>query len=108
MPLHRRNQLWHSLEEGDGKRGLESDHDHSASSEEEEPEIKEAASVRHASYKELTVFPSWTRAQELCESRGGRPGLPVPNKPPVSMDVKPHSTNQSSWTCTYMSMLFII
>ena len=21
------------------------------------------------------------RAQELCESRGGRPGLPVPNKP---------------------------
>ena len=22
-----------------------------------------------------------TRAQELCESRGGRPGLPVPNSP---------------------------
>ena len=22
-----------------------------------------------------------SRAQELCESRGGRPGLPVPNKP---------------------------
>ena len=21
------------------------------------------------------------RGQELCESRGGRPGLPVPNKP---------------------------
>ena len=21
------------------------------------------------------------RAQELCESRGGRPGFPVPNKP---------------------------
>ena len=21
------------------------------------------------------------RAQELCESRGGRPGLPVPNSP---------------------------
>ena len=21
------------------------------------------------------------RAQELCDSRGGRPGLPVPNKP---------------------------
>ena len=21
------------------------------------------------------------KAQELCESRGGRPGLPVPNKP---------------------------
>ena len=31
-----------------------------------------------------------TRAQELCESRGGRPGLPVPNKPTVSVDVKQH------------------
>ena len=29
------------------------------------------------------------RAQELCESRGGRPGLPVPNKPTVSVQ---HST----------------
>ena len=28
------------------------------------------------------------RAQELCESRGGRPRLPVPNKPTVSVDVK--------------------
>ena len=26
--------------------------------------------------------------QELCESRGGRLGLPVPNKPTVSVDVK--------------------
>ena len=26
------------------------------------------------------------RAQELCESRGGRPGLPVPNKSYVLMD----------------------
>ena len=32
------------------------------------------------------------RAQELCESRGGRPGLPVPNKPTVSVDVKQHWT----------------
>ena len=23
----------------------------------------------------------WFRAQELCESRGGHPGLPVPNSP---------------------------
>ena len=30
------------------------------------------------------------RAQELCESRGGRPGLPVSNKPTVSVDVKQH------------------
>ena len=33
------------------------------------------------------------RAQELCESRGGRPGLPVPNKPTVSVDVKQHFNN---------------
>ena len=26
-------------------------------------------------------FPSSLRAQELCESRGGRRGLPVPNSP---------------------------
>ena len=35
------------------------------------------------------------RAQELCESRGGRPGLPSlidPNKPTVSVDFKQHST----------------
>ena len=28
-----------------------------------------------------TLFMSPDRALELCESRGGRPGLPVPNKP---------------------------
>ena len=33
------------------------------------------------------------RPQELCESRGGRPGLPVPNKTTVSVDVKQHLTN---------------
>ena len=33
---------------------------------------------------------SHTGAQELCQSRGGRPGLPVPNKPTVSADVKQH------------------
>ena len=31
-------------------------------------------------------------AQEPCESRGGRPGLYVPNKPLVSVDVKQHWT----------------
>ena len=36
------------------------------------------------------------RAEELCESRGGRPGLPfLLNKPTVSVDVKQHSTNQN-------------
>ena len=37
------------------------------------------------------------RAQEVCESRGGRPGLPVPNKPTVSVDVK---QNRASYTHT--------
>ena len=27
------------------------------------------------------------KTQELCESRGGRPGLPVPNSPMISVDV---------------------
>ena len=30
------------------------------------------------------------RAQELCESQGGCLGLPVPNKPMVSVNVKQH------------------
>ena len=34
--------------------------------------------VKHHVY--LLFFMTF-RAQELCESRGGRPGLPVPNKP---------------------------
>ena len=38
---------------------------------------------------------STERAQELCESRGGRPGLPVPNKLTVSVDVKQHSTKNA-------------
>ena len=29
-------------------------------------------------------------AQEVRESRGGRPGFPVPNSPTVSADVKQH------------------
>ena len=33
------------------------------------------------------------RAQEFCESGGGRPGFPVPNKPTVSVDVKQHFNN---------------
>ena len=34
------------------------------------------------SYKGLVdPFLPLKRAQELCESRGGRPGLPVPNSP---------------------------
>ena len=36
------------------------------------------------------VMAGHHRAQEVCESPGGRPGLPVPNKPRVSVDVKQH------------------
>ena len=34
------------------------------------------------------------RVQELCESRGDRPGLSVLTSPMVSVDVKQHSTTQ--------------
>ena len=29
----------------------------------------------------MTKMTKDIRAEELCEGRGGRPGLPVPNKP---------------------------
>ena len=36
------------------------------------------------------------RAQELCESRGGRPGLPVPDSPyTIFVDVKQHWTTET-------------
>ena len=34
----------------------------------------------HREFKKLLAKGIY-KAQELCESRGGRPGLPVPNKP---------------------------
>ena len=43
----------------------------------------------HKAFCVLNCAPC-TRAQELCENRGGRPGLPVPNKLMVSVDVKRH------------------
>ena len=39
-----------------------------------------------------------SRVQGLCESRGGLPGLPVPNKPTVSVDVKRHF-NHPHFSC---------
>ena len=39
-----------------------------------------------ALFKYVIWLSARRRAQELCESRGGRPGLPVPNKPTVSVD----------------------
>ena len=45
----------------------------------------------------ITIINFEPRAQELCESRSGRPGLPVPNKPTVSADLKQqHFTNNNS------------
>ena len=43
-----------------------------------------------AKEKEGTERRKNSRAQDPCESRGGRPALPVPNKPTVSVDVKQH------------------
>ena len=42
--------------------------------------------------QQITVVSQSSGARELCESRGGRPGLPVPNKPAVSVDVKQQIT----------------
>ena len=36
--------------------------------------------------------------QELCESRGGRPGLPVLMNLMVSVDVKEHWTMHTHWS----------
>ena len=47
---------------------------------------------RHLLLKHSPGFGRSARAQEVCESRSGRPGLPVPNKPTVSVDVKQHFT----------------
>ena len=54
-------------------------------------------------------------AQELCESRGRRPWLPVPNKPMVSVDLKQHFNitdghSQSDWSLpvhTYSIYIYI-
>ena len=41
---------------------------------------------------------SWaTRAQELCESRGGCPGLPVPNNPHGFCGRKATPNQNESW-----------
>ena len=65
MPLQWRIEFRQSLEEGVGKRG------------------SEYGSPRAQIWaKPDSIGLRWTRrAQELCESRGGRPGLPVPNAP---------------------------
>ena len=52
-------------------------------------------------YHKVYGAPTVLRAQELCENRGGRPGLPFPNKPTVSVDVKQqlnHRALRDIWT----------
>ena len=47
----------------------------------------------------VTLNSDSHRAQELCESRGGRPGLPVPNSPYglCGRKVTLNSNTQKSW-----------
>ena len=45
------------------------------------------------------------RVQELCESRGGRPGLPVLISLVVSVDVKQHWTMLRYWSQFVPNML---
>ena len=46
----------------------------------------------------LNVAVPYVRVQELCENRGGRPGLTVPVSLPVSVDVKQHWTMLTHWS----------
>ena len=43
--------------------------------------LKELAIPRHILFKKSGLLCQPMRAQELCESRGGHPGLPIPNNP---------------------------
>ena len=52
-----------------------------------------SAGVKIKCHRTVTFHP---RGQELCESRGGRPGLPASNKPTASVDVKQHFNNNVS------------
>ena len=51
-----------------------------------------------------TVQNSQIRAQELCESRGGRPGLPVPNSP-YSLCGREATMNSNSDTSIFFRFL---
>ena len=53
--------------------------------------------VRRSEYS-LAFSASCHRVQELCESRGGRPGLPVLMNLTVSVDVKQHRTMLRHWS----------
>ena len=46
----------------------------------------------------LLVFFSWVIVQELCESRGGRPGLSVLSSLLASVDVKNYWTMLQHWS----------
>ena len=68
MALQWRSKFWQSLEEGAGKR----------------------CSEHGPIYLGPWLGVWWDRVQELCESRGDRPGLPVLTSLMVSVDVKQH------------------
>ena len=57
-------------------------------------QIGSLKAVRLKSLRLKHVF----RVQELCESRGGRPGLPVLMSLMVSVDVKQHWTMLTHWS----------
>ena len=57
-------------------------------------------------YFSVPLTPS--RAQELCESRRGRPGLPVPTKPYGLWDVKHHERRRLTGLLSWLLLLFCV
>ena len=51
-----------------------------------------------AGYKMVALRPTFAIVQELCESRGGRPGLSVLTSLLVSVDVKIYCTVLRHWS----------
>ena len=47
-------------------------------------------SAENGRSENIILYASYTSAQELCESRGGRPGLPSVIVRTASVDVKQH------------------
>ena len=69
------------LRGGKYKEGEQSSHMKLRGGKYKEGEQSSHMKLRGGKYKEGEQCSHLSRAQELCESRGGRPGLPVPNEP---------------------------
>ena len=54
------------------------------------------------------LFKLSHRAQELCKSRGGRPGLPGPNKPCGFRGRKATSKQNNNSLCVWMSRYSVL